>query len=184
MVRLIYLEIILKNKKKKQCMKNNNFLWLLLVVGFLILSTLSFYWFNSVEQDESTHSFQSNPMQEGIYQVWYNFSSVISFLDIIGNNNNKKEVKTEESFTLGDIGIKKKDKNEENNKKEEVDINNQANTSASQLIENKKIEQKEWYKNLSSYLSKKGFYSLKIDNKIELGWQSKWGKIYNIKIPY
>jgi predicted RND superfamily exporter protein len=174
-------------------MIKNNLFYLLLVFIFLILSALSFYWFNNVDSYTNTYSAQNNPILENSVKILYKFNVVLDFLDILGDNSlnekdyNKvnslatsieKSSNTVDTFTIAEQ--LKNDKKLEN-------VNNKEGTVAtngSEVIEIRDFKEKKWYQKFSQYLSKIGLFAFKKDNYLKLGWQSFKGKIYSINIPY
>ncbi len=170
-------------------MIKSNIFYLFLVAVFLTLSALSFYWFNNVDNYTNTHSAKGNAILESSVNVWHKFNAILSFLDIIGDNsNNQNDYKDidvldnpiEKGVKLAStLEINEEIKNI--NKSEEQEA---TTKSVNDIIEEKSIKEKKWYKNSNNWLSKKGFYAFKKENTLELGWQNSQGKTYSISVPY
>ncbi|MCF7795029.1 hypothetical protein K9M50_01550 [Patescibacteria group bacterium] len=173
-------------------MIKSNIFYLFLVAIFLTLSVLSCYWFNNVDSYTDTYSAKENPVLENSENIWYKFKAVLSFLDILGNYSNDED--NYEDINIVDNPIKKSAKvistfevnneleneNEKNEQKQEKSVS----SSISEVIEDKGVKEKKWYKKYSHWISEKGFYVLKKDGNLELGWQNPQGKTYSISIPY
>jgi hypothetical protein len=168
-------------------MIKNNIFYLFLVAIFLILSVLSFYWFNNVDSYTNTYNTEEDVIFKKSVDVWYKFNAILSFLDILDNDS--KNQNDNKNISVLDNPIEKGVKlastleieEEIKNKSEEQTA---TTKSINNIIEEKRIKEKEWYKNSDNWLSKKGFYASKSDNVLELGWQSSQGKTYSINIPY
>jgi hypothetical protein len=168
-------------------MIKNNIFYLFLVAIFLILSVLSFYWFNNVDSYTNTYNTEEDVIFKKSVDVWYKFNAILSFLDIFDNDS--KSQNDNKNISALDNPIEKGVKlastleieEEIKNKSEEQTA---TTKSINNIIEEKRIKEKEWYKNSDNWLSKKGFYASKSDNVLELGWQSSQGKTYSINIPY
>jgi hypothetical protein len=163
--------------------------YLFLVGIFLVLSALSFYWFNNVDSYTNTHNTKKNTLVENSANAWNKLNNVLNFLDILGHNskedNNDKDIYTvNNSIKNSDDFIKKLEIVDESNQKNEQIGGELSSSSIIKIIEQKEIEEKRWYQKIGYHLSKTGLYTFKSENILELGWQNSKGKTYRLNIPY
>ncbi|MFP4514465.1 MAG: hypothetical protein ACLFNO_00470 [Parcubacteria group bacterium] len=165
-------------------MKKNNIFYLFVVGIFLTLSALSFYWFNNVNTYTETN--KSNNIVENSANIWYKFNSILDFLDIIGNNssNQAKGVDMLDNPIENSANVLSTFKID-NELEQEIEYQEGSiSPSFNELVEEKQLKEKTWYKKYSQWISQKGFYTFKKENLLEVGWQNSLGKTYSISIPF